>query len=269
MSRKGVASARVRTPHGDLLVANTHMQSSYLTGDYAPVRLGQALELTNALAGDEGGPTSFLPAILAGDLNATPGDVEFQVVEAGAGLAPAADSFDIDAVLYRSGADVVLRPLGARRVLVDPVDLGDGTRMPLSDHAGVLVEFQLERAAETSPASPAAPPPRRRWADVSPRAAALVRAAMSSSLSTRRWAAAGATALVVLAAGFVVARRRRPAHRVPWRALCALALLVSGYVAYLALVYAPDRMAGLEHAARMLSMRERPAAAQLATGSAQ
>ena len=107
------------------------------------------------------------PVVLAGDLNCGPataglvGEMEdaYHLIRAGFEVNPYLDGPDPECTWCPHNPMVTvgdhgvidhvmatgLQPIGARRILDAPVTLPDGTATPLSDHYGVLVEFEAPR----------------------------------------------------------------------------------------------------------------------------
>ena len=61
IGRKGALDVRIQTPLGPVRFVDTHLQASYRTGSYEPVRISQALELASWLT------DTSLPLVVAGD----------------------------------------------------------------------------------------------------------------------------------------------------------------------------------------------------------
>ena len=73
---KGVALARIKLPNGIVLnLYNTHAQADYDNSDYTTVRKKQMVELTNFITQSN---TDNVPAILVGDMNCQPGQVDYE-----------------------------------------------------------------------------------------------------------------------------------------------------------------------------------------------
>jgi endonuclease/exonuclease/phosphatase family metal-dependent hydrolase len=253
VASKGVIRARIDTPIGALTIANTHLQASYRTGNYVPVRIGQMLQISDfvgAFGVHSAAGTASLPVILVGDLNATPSALEFQLLETFTGLRPAAPQFDIDAVLYRPGNTVTLRPLRVSEVLDTPIDLGGGTHERLSDHPGILVDFELSacEGCNSDRETPVQP-----WRAVAASAAAVVRTELDLCETQARWSLRiGVASLPLAAASFVGARRRLFRRRRSWWGLGGVLLVSALWLLYFALGYAPGHLAGLDHTRHLL-----------------
>jgi len=142
MAMKGVGIVRLLTPFGPIEVANTHMQASYLVGDYSFVQLGQALQIGELLGVNHHEPAAP-PLIAAGDFNSRPNSLPFRTLSTRAGLVPAADDFDIDAILARPGKEMHLIAHGVEQVMLDRVVLPSGKHRPLSDHPALLARYEL------------------------------------------------------------------------------------------------------------------------------
>jgi endonuclease/exonuclease/phosphatase family metal-dependent hydrolase len=254
VAAKGVIRARIETPLGAVLVANTHLQASYRTGNYVPVRIGQMLQIANFLGPFGPRPPAGAdepPVILAGDLNAAPSTVEFQLLASAAGLRPATPDFDIDAVLYRRGTALAMRPVQVSTVMDTPVDLGNGTHDRLSDHPGILVDFELSACGDcTDNGEAPAKPPQELVTD----ARAILQAEMALCESQARWSLrSGAVALLLAVATVLPARRRLYGRRRSWWGLGLVLLLGAGWLLYFSLGYAPGHLAGLDRTCQALS----------------
>lgn len=124
-AEKGALFARVRTPSGPLDVYDTHLISYYPDFRYTAVRFAQLFELSELIEKH----SASRPFLLLGDLNARPGDADFETL---AGLlsleeAAGADASRIDHAFAPAPGGKLLK---ATTVLADP---------PLSDHAGLEV----------------------------------------------------------------------------------------------------------------------------------
>jgi endonuclease/exonuclease/phosphatase family metal-dependent hydrolase len=142
-ANKGVLSVRLETSAGPLDVYDTHLISSYAGAPYYTLRVTQVFDLAEEILSRSGDR----PFVLMGDLNAAPGEPEFQLL---------LDLLDLEDACLEKGKDLcgptggprridhVLVPRGGRkfvsgrRVLDAPVR---GLR--LSDHAGVAAELDL------------------------------------------------------------------------------------------------------------------------------
>jgi endonuclease/exonuclease/phosphatase family metal-dependent hydrolase len=151
-ARKGVLQARVQTPAGPLHVANTHLHARYGSSEFHPIQITQALELTDWVGAHGAAPPPVgpdparPPFVLAGDLNSERNEHPFQVIAARAGLeVPSRKELRIDWVLTRDGGarQVIVRKV--RHVLTDPVPVGDGRKLKLSDHPAVLAVLRLRK----------------------------------------------------------------------------------------------------------------------------
>lgn len=260
-ARKGVVVARVTTPAGVVLLADTHLHARYGTDEYLPVQTAQALQVVEAvgdlgvrpptLAGDPARP----PLVLTGDLNSRWGSLPLRLVLGGAALRPVDPDLGIDWILVRDGGALRVRVRKAAEVLTEAVDLGEGVRAPLSDHPAVLADLELLPA----PAPAGAPAPE--WPALAAEADALLAAAEdASALAARRARRLAVLLLLATGAAFALGRRRRgdgQRRRLGCLGgLIVMALLHAAvWALYLGAVYEPQLQAGL-----------RAARARLATG---
>ena len=169
---RGYCLVDVSLDAGTVTVASTHLESTAI-----PVRLGQALELRDALPSDG-------PVALGADLNSGPGTTTVaydaltdRLADAYATLRPDADGYTCcqaesmrngeslleeraDAVLYRAPLD----PTAVERVGEDPDDRVDATvggesvEVWPSDHAGVVATFELPPPEPTPSPTPTPTP---------------------------------------------------------------------------------------------------------------
>ncbi len=260
-ARKGVVVARVTTPAGVVLLADTHLHARYGTDEYLPVQTAQALQVVEAvgdlgvrpptLAGDPARP----PLVLTGDLNSRWGSLPLRLVLGGAALRPVDPDLGIDWILVRDGGALRVRVRKAAEVLTEAVDLGEGVRAPLSDHPAVLADLELLPA----PAPAGAPAPE--WPALAAEADALLAAAEdASALAARRARRLAVLLLLATGAAFALGRRRRgDGQRRRLGCLGGLVVMALLHAAvwalYLGAVYEPQLQAGL-----------RAARARLATG---
>lgn len=225
----------VDTARGPLRFATTHMQSSYRTGHYEPVRLAQTLQLVEALSRPVAGERGVeLPTLVAGDFNYEGPEVADRVLRGMLGLDNLFDEVRWDAMLYRDGSAAALRVVRAEKVLTEPVALDDGELVPMSDHPGLWLELELVEPEGGGP-PPLAPVDGL---------ASLAGEAISEEVSLTRWQQRGA-ALAFVGFALIALRvlRRRP-HRRPiwaaaWLSLCFVGLSYAGYFAW---GYAPSHL---------------------------
>jgi endonuclease/exonuclease/phosphatase family metal-dependent hydrolase len=240
----------VDTSRGPLRFATTHMQSSYRTGHYEPVRLAQTLQLVEALSGSRA-RGSELPTLVAGDFNFEGPEVADRVLRGMLGLENLFDEVRWDAMFYRDGSTAALRVVRAEKVLTEPVALDDGELVPMSDHPGLWLELELV-APEGG-----APRPLEPVDDL----ASLAGEAIADEVSLTRWQQRGA-ALAFVGFALIALRvlRRRP-HRRPiwaaaWLSLCFVGL---SYASYFAWGYAPSHLEAMLRAeARLRSLVGQP-----------
>ncbi|MCA9633032.1 MAG: endonuclease/exonuclease/phosphatase family protein [Myxococcales bacterium] len=238
LSRKAALAATIDTPGGPLLLVNTHWQAAYRTGNYAPVRLAQSLELCEWLTERE---TSHL--LLAGDFNQEPGEHATDLLGARLGAGELAGGEGLDRIFA-----VGIRLEHAREALTEDVALTDGRRMPLSDHPAWVADVQLvSRRVENRSAVEA---------DSLRELAAETRTLRRQLWTARILALLGALCCFRLLLGGRVrglggpwiARRGRAVRRV----LLVVTLSGTAYAAYFAWGYAPSQARGLNHALERL-----------------
>lgn len=258
---KGVAVLRVATPHGPLLLADTHLHASYGSDEYLPTQVAQALQVGEACGpfGAAPPPALFDPArpplVLLGDLNARAGTPAFEVVCARAGLRPpgTGQALGIDWVLLRDGGGLALRAKKVEHVLDQPVDLGHGVKARLSDHPGVLAELQLVRRTGPPRIDPR-PADAILWTSASRTARPILERGRDEA---RVRAAAGrpkvlglvAVSLVLLALG----RKRKGKAGCLVNGLALTLIHVATWYGWLAFVFEPLQALGLEAALRALA----------------
>jgi hypothetical protein len=152
-------------------------------------------------------------------------------------------------VYVRGSRDLSVRVVGARTALEQPVSLSGGAPERLSDHAAVVVEFELSRCTNCAPV------PRVTSAT---RDAALASLERAADITPFRVALSLLTALALVVLGMGWKRRigkftEGPRRRVALR-LVALSLLGAAFVwtAYLGAFYYPTRAKALREVAREL-----------------
>src|SRR5262245_43725729 len=162
---KGFQLASVDTEVGTISLLNTHLHARYggdVDHEYAGHRAAQWVQLASALAREDG------PLALAGDFNFDAGSIEYRAFTGLTGVTDAAAAVGraeptiwrgnpyrgsatsperrIDFVFTRDGVAHGVRPMAARRAF-DEVLRSGSERFAVSDHAGVLVEFEIEPGA--------------------------------------------------------------------------------------------------------------------------
>ncbi|MGE0433724.1 MAG: endonuclease/exonuclease/phosphatase family protein [Planctomycetota bacterium] len=191
-ARKGFICATISTPHGPLVVINTHCHAGYGDPETVAFRVAQLTQLAEFAGKYRGGDG---PRLLCGDLNCRVGSLPFDTAARLMHLSfSGADAGRIDHVL------AIAQPAGwrvtsAHPVLGDPVEVAPGVVVPLSDHVGWLASVNR------------APAPIAPVRDTTAEAAAELDAA-----ARRAWAQCGGIALAVaplLALWLVWTFRRR------------------------------------------------------------
>jgi endonuclease/exonuclease/phosphatase family metal-dependent hydrolase len=243
MANKGAARWIVTTPLGPISVVGTHLQAQYVTDDYAPERLSQAVEL--ALFNHEDEDSVLL---LAGDFNSAASELPRRTLVDLDELVEALPSDDPDTLYVRSGRTVDARIVSARLALTEPFAIGDGVSEPLSDHPAVFAEVELTRRERA--------PRALSHEDAKKAAVSALRSASSDTIW--RVIATGLAALLLTGLAFIWRRRTR---RAPDTWLAAAIRLVGFtilavllfWVVYLGAHYYPARGAALENIADRLA----------------
>lgn len=236
MANKGVAAVRVQSPVGPIVVADTHLQATYQTGNYDFVQMAQALSLSRRL--HEMGREA--PLFLVGDLNATPRSLPVDLITAQLGLVPAQADYDLDHILSRPGRHLGVELEEAGALFEEPLRY-EGGEGPLSDHPCLVARYRLYPCDDCQPAE--APPPPSLFQRV---AAQLEREREESNL----WVVAGrGLALVVLVTAVYLYRRLGRVRRIPAAAGSLLLFFAALYLAYLGFYFAPARRAEVDRAA--------------------
>jgi endonuclease/exonuclease/phosphatase family metal-dependent hydrolase len=243
LAEKGVAIVAVDTPNGPMTFANTHLQSSYAVGDYRFVQTAQALQLSEELGARGVQPSAVLdPLIMVGDLNVDAASLPARALAARSGLLPAMRDFDLDHVMYRTGARAALRADVVSARLTEPVVLPSGDAVLLSDHPCLVATFSF---ASCSPCDDIASEP---WSLVAGELDADASRASATVRTSRPLHGSGAllglAAAVMLALG--VPRRIAQARRILRGIGAAVALALACWLGYVAVYYAPYEMALIE-----------------------
>jgi len=238
MAHKGVAMALVRTQLGPLVVANTHLQATYRTGNYDFVQLAQALSLSRRLRrfGDDA------PLLLMGDLNATPKSLPLDVITSQLGLGPARSDYELDHILSRPGQHLGVDLEDAATILEEPLPYAGGEG-PLSDHPCLVARYRIYPCDDCLPTRPAA-------AKLADEIAAQLE---SERQIIGRWSLGGKVlALAALMAAGLVYRHLGRRRRVSAFAGGMLLFVMAIYLAYVGFHFAPSRQAELDHAEKAL-----------------
>ncbi|MCB9587580.1 MAG: endonuclease/exonuclease/phosphatase family protein [Polyangiaceae bacterium] len=245
LSRKAALAVTIEVGDRRVQLVNTHWQAAYRTGNYAPVRLAQSIELADWLR-----ERPAQHALVAGDFNVEPGEHATDWLS---------DQLKLNEVTGGEGLDRIftagMQIAEARQALSESVNLDDGQRMALSDHPAWVADLVLQDTrAENGPGE---------WRGT------LAGQLTQEGRTLRRqlWVArvlamlGGLLLLRGLFAGWVSSQskrgggvgwfgRRRPAVR---RALVLATVLGTAYAAYFALGYGPAQARGVEHALARLS----------------
>lgn len=242
---KGVGTFWLETPLGRVLVENTHLQAQYVTDTYEGERLSQASELLimNRRSADT-------PLILGGDFNSGVGESPRQALAGLGHLYDANPTPREDTVYVRDGRDLAFRVVAAGTALGEPRALDDGARIPLSDHAAVLVELELSPGKKAPEALPEERVARAETLAALTAAAEVTRGRVAMTLL-------GSFVLLGLASFWrrkVSAASRRSARGLAVRRL-GFSLLAIGFAwcFYLGTIYYPLRGAGLRQIANEIA----------------
>lgn len=140
---KGVALARLELPEGCIDFYNTHAQAGYGNPDYDVVRNTQMAELADFMMRSQCGTT---PALLAGDMNCRPGDLEFETAVNGAGLQRVMQGASrIDHIFARRDERYIVDVVKTEPIEAN-VKLGE-KEIALSDHTGYMSTIEIRPVA--------------------------------------------------------------------------------------------------------------------------
>ncbi|MEZ4443319.1 MAG: endonuclease/exonuclease/phosphatase family protein [Polyangiaceae bacterium] len=257
MAHKGVGTVKVDTPAGPVVVADTHLHATYLTGNYDFVQLSQALQLARRLV-----DADDAPLILVGDLNAPPDSLPVRALSLSAGLEPASETFDIDQILARPGSNLRLEPAGVD-VLFDPeqpihyASAAGPEDGPLSDHPCIVARYRLVPCETCAASTTLATTTPTLDGEIAAQLDAERRAIDRIALVSR-----AATFSLPFAALWLFLRRRDPLSTTTGRprlrraldlVAASLLLLVAVYSGYLGFHFAPKRLAEVDHEAATFS----------------
>jgi len=162
---KGFAEVSLTTPAGPLTLVDTHLHARYASSvshQYRAHRIGQIVQLAASAASVRG------PLLVGGDFNLEESHEEYGVLLGLTGLRDTAAEVGgrqptvtrdnpyryrsskpdrrIDLLLARSGVETGVRPHRVERIFDELFD-HSGRRLACSNHAGVLVELDLEPGA--------------------------------------------------------------------------------------------------------------------------
>ena len=145
VANKGVLMARVQTPEGELDVYDAHLIAGYPDFRYRTLRLTQVFELAEAM--DEWSPGRAV--VLLTDLNAGPGDSEYEILKDLLGLDDACRLKDTELCPdpgRTKRIDHVLLPLGKLKRTGKPALVNDPPYR-YSDHQGVAALLEPKALA--------------------------------------------------------------------------------------------------------------------------
>lgn len=136
---KGFAIVTLDTPRGEVNILNTHLHSSYGSGEYDQIKYGQILQLI------EGLPDGSRPLIVLGDLNLRSGDAAMRILRARGRLRDAGKEAGkrVDHILIRDGGYLRVDASAFTRTLEGAADLPGGARAPLSNHPAYVADLIL------------------------------------------------------------------------------------------------------------------------------
>lgn len=242
VAEKGLAHVHVDTPAGALMVGNTHLQSSYLAGDYRAILLWQISELSDWIGACGATPCERTPPlILAGDLNATPQGLAIRLLSARSALEPSSAAFDLDHLMHRSGSGLRVTVRSTEWLFTEPVTLPSGVVTLLSDHPCLLAEYLLEPCTDCEASGPV-PPPSALWPAVSDELGAFIDA-QRPLVSRATWLGRAGGLIALWSAWF--AWRSRALGRLRAMLLPLLAL-AAAWLLYLGFFYGPYEARWLE-----------------------
>ncbi len=236
-SGKGVLLATIRTPRGEVEVANLHLHADYEGVSYADVRMAQAVEAATFLRERFAAPAR----ILVGDFNGRTDAPEVRLLRAATAVSPLVVD-DVDAILAGGPAPRTLIASGV--TLRSPVTVA-GEPLALSDHAGLFVDL----GSSVDPST-----------DGGEASAIGISEALRSEIDRRLEKAKGAevrlqgvlAGIILLMMGALVWLRRGGPHRASDRRnrLAAMGLLAFGVVAvgHQLLWMSPSRQGSLDEA---------------------
>jgi endonuclease/exonuclease/phosphatase family metal-dependent hydrolase len=179
LSGKGFVTVRLSTPDGPLLVVATHLHARYGSSAphrHVPHRTGQAVQLSARFA------RRREPMVVMGDFNFREGETDYRVLTQILGLQDVAARLDKrqnttlhtnpyrnpeaidrrkDFVFVRNGAEQRLVPADIRRSFDGILEI-DGRPASYSNHAGLVVDLDVQRVPATAQGLPSvsAGPPR-------------------------------------------------------------------------------------------------------------
>lgn len=267
-SGKGFAVLQIATPLRPLTLVDTHLHARYTTEvahEYRSQRIGQIVQLAAAAA------VLRAPLLVGGDFNLYEGLDEYRVLLGLTGLRDAAAEVGcreptvyrqnpyrttspkpdrrIDLLLARDGAETGVRIRHAERIFDDLFEHG-GREIAFSDHAGLLVDFELVPGggAPVPPADPVA------VADAASRLEEGRALAQGQRRDGRLGAGLGMGAGLLAAAGMRAApltRRRLLRRSLHAAGLAALAPILS--YSFVSEVAAPDQLRAFDTLAAQLA----------------
>jgi endonuclease/exonuclease/phosphatase family metal-dependent hydrolase len=246
LSHKGVLKTNVKTPIGTITFANTHLQATYQTSNYDGVRFAQTVRMHRFLENDT-------PLIIAGDFNTLANEPQLGFLHNVGQLHSAAHQ-DVDAIMYRDNQQLHIAATKTVSLFTKPLELSDKSQLRLSDHDGILVDFEL---------SDSLPSPSPNLAPISNTQGTLLGQQLLLTLKKElqfTWYVKWATRLffplsLYLAWICLKTRRQQTTHR---RKLIAGALslgLFTWWLLYMGFVYAPSQSNALQHAMQMLKRK--------------
>jgi endonuclease/exonuclease/phosphatase family metal-dependent hydrolase len=274
---KGWATLELATRAGPLMLIDTHLHARYASDvphAYRAHRIGQIAEL--ALASRQ----LAHPVVTLGDLNFTDRDPEHAILTGLTGQRDVASELDtpsatvlranpyrahsskpdrrVDYAFARDGGGTALVPLHARRVFDERLEL-EGDPASCSNHAGVLVDFELVPGAGRALPSPA------------PRAISLAmqfldegrQQAGQRRRGDRVWAGAGFGAAALASLGVRDARiSRRRLLRTALQASALLTLTPGVGLSIVSELLTPDELRAFDRlAVRLADLHAGPGAA--------
>ena len=160
LSGKGFVRLTLSTPGGPVVLINTHLHAGRRQHAhyYIPHRAAQAIQLAAQSA------SSKAPLAVVGDFNFREGEADYRILKGLLSLRDAAAELDRrenttltsnpyrnsrtdrrkDFVFVRDGADVALETRGIERIFDEPLEIA-GRQLAYSNHAGLVVDLELDR----------------------------------------------------------------------------------------------------------------------------
>jgi endonuclease/exonuclease/phosphatase family metal-dependent hydrolase len=265
---KGFVDATVGWEGHEVSIVTTHLHAAYrarAVDEYKAHRAGQVVEISGRVR------DLATPVIAVGDFNFEPDHSEYDILTGLTGLRDAARSVGrmedtvlaanpyrgkgdecgarIDYAFYRNSREISIAPRSVRRIFDGVFQIGE-RQLPYSDHAGLLIDFEISEGGSAAPvASDASIALARRL---------LAEGEREARRRRRSLRIAGGTGLAISSAGLVPVRRSSWSRRRLLRAaLLGGGALVGGGCLALSEMFLPDELEGFNQAARRLDRMAR------------